>query len=114
MVAAVEDKGGELEEEYDGDAEGELVLLCFVVEHTHGQYCGGASADEGEEDKYGFRHSPTVVMGFPFVDAVDDEGCNVDNQEINNQKLIVHIHLKFSRPAASSKWYLTMPRSILV
>ena len=82
LVAEVEDKSGELEDEDDGDAEGELVLLGFVVEQSHCPNCGDAAADYGEEYKHRLRHSPAVVAGFPFVETVDDECRNVDNQEI--------------------------------
>ena len=96
LVAEVEDKGGKLQEQDDGDADGELVLLGFVVEQSHCPNCGDATADDSEEDKHRLRHSPAVVTGFPFVETVDDECRNVDNQEIKDQKFCSHCQLKLS------------------
>ena len=91
-----------------------------MAEEVHGQEGGGAAAECGEEEQRDLGDAtqlmlaPVAVMdSFPLVDTVGQECEQIDRKEIIGQSLCDYFHEKFSFPAATSKWYFTMPRSIM-
>ena len=63
---------------YHGDANVELFVQRLVAPHFDAQPCADAAADEGEQEEGGFGDAPLRFLGFKFVDAVDDEGDEVE------------------------------------
>ena len=66
---------------YQGDADVELGVLRLVAPCFHAEPCADAAAEEGEEDEGGFGDAPVGFPGFELVDAVDDEGDEVERYE---------------------------------
>lgn len=46
--------------------------------HFDAEPCADAATEEGEEDEGGFGDAPTGFLGFELVDAVGDEGDEVE------------------------------------
>ena len=68
-----------------GNAESELLVLGFVTEEVHAQESADAAAGDGQPDKGFFRDAQKKKNSIPFVDAVDEEGHNVDADEVNDE-----------------------------
>lgn len=68
-----------------GNAESELLVLGFVTEEVHAQESADAAAGDGQPDKGILGDAPLPSPGLPFVDAVDEEGHNVDADEVNDE-----------------------------
>ena len=63
---------------YHGYPNVELLVLCLVAPHLEAEPGSDTSADEGEEEKRGFGNAPTGFLGFAFVNAVGDEGDEIE------------------------------------
>ena len=63
---------------YHGYPNVKLLVLCLVAPHLEAEPGSDTSADEGEEEKRGFGNAPTGFLGFAFVNAVGDEGDEVE------------------------------------
>ena len=63
---------------YHGYPNVELLVLCLVAPHLETEPRSDASATEGEEEKRGFGNAPTGFLGFAFVNAVGDEGDEIE------------------------------------
>lgn len=61
-----------------GDADVELGVLRLVAPCFDAEPCADAAADEGKQDEGGFGDAPLRFLGFVLVDAVDDEGDEVE------------------------------------
>ena len=85
---------GEMEKEDEGEAVAETGMLGFVVPDFHAEEGTEAAAKEGNGDETGFRDAPFVMAGFPFVDAVQEEGNEVNRHKIE-QKAIYEIFSHF-------------------
>ena len=68
-----------------GNAESKLLVLGFVTEEVHAQESADAAAGDGQPDKGILGDAPLPSPGLPFVDAVDEEGHNVDADEVNDE-----------------------------
>ena len=76
---------GSLDEEDGGDSEGEFAVLRFVAEEAHAQEGADAAAGNGQPDEGVFGDAPLPSPGLPFVNAVDQEGQDIDADEIDNE-----------------------------
>ena len=63
---------------YHGYPNVELLVLCLVAPHLEAEPRTDTSADEGKEEKRGFGNAPTGFLGFAFVNAVGDEGDEIE------------------------------------
>ena len=73
-----------LDKEDGGNAENELPFLRFVPEEAHAHECADASADYGQPDEGFLRYAPLPLSGLPFVHPEDNEGQQIDADEIYN------------------------------
>lgn len=64
--------------DYQRDANVELFVLRLVAPHFDAQPCADAAADEGEQEEGGFENAPLRFLGLKFVDAVYDEGEEIE------------------------------------
>ena len=63
---------------YQGNADVELGVLRLVAPCFYAEPCADAAAEEGEQDESGFGDAPLRFLGFALVDAVGDEGDEVE------------------------------------
>ena len=75
---------GSLDKEDGGDAEGELAVLGLVAEEVHSQEGADAAAGDGQPDEGVFGDAPLPSPSLPFIDAVDQEGQDVEADEVYN------------------------------
>lgn len=61
-----------------GNAKSELLVLGFVTEEVHAQESADAAAGDGQPDKGILGNAPLPSPGLPFVDAIKEEGQDVD------------------------------------
>ena len=71
----------EMQCEYHWNPDVEFLVLRFVSPHLKTQPCANASADDGKQDERRFRNAPLRFLGLKFVDAVDDEGDEVEGEQ---------------------------------
>ena len=74
-----------MDEEDGGDAKGELAVLGFVAEEVHAHEGADAAAGNGQPDEGVFGDAPLPSPGLPFVDAVDQEGQDIDADEVDDE-----------------------------
>ena len=74
-----------MDEENGGDAEGELAVLGLVAEEVHAQESTDAAAGDSQPDEGVFGDAPLPSPGLPFVNAVDQEGQDIDADELDNE-----------------------------
>ena len=60
----------------------ELFVAGLVAEEAHGEEGGWGTTEEGKEDESGFGDAPTVMASLVFVEAVKEEGQEVDCEEV--------------------------------
>ena len=58
-----------------------FLVLRLVAPHLYAQPCTDTSAEDGEEQEGGFGEAPLRFLGLKLVDAVDDEGEEVEREE---------------------------------
>ena len=68
------------------DAEGELQVLGLVAEEVHAEEGSDAAADGRKKNKGSLGDAPFAPLGLPFVDAVEQEGQDVDDDKVVNEK----------------------------
>lgn len=73
--------GDDLQGNNHGDADVELLVLRLVAPHLQAQPCADTTADDGKQEEGGFGDAPLRFLGLKLVDAVDDEGEEVERQE---------------------------------
>lgn len=54
-----------------------------MMKAIHPYFCADTSTDKGEEEEGGLGNTPFAMDGPVFVDTVDNQGQNVDNNKIN-------------------------------
>ena len=74
-----------LSKEDGGNAKGELAVLGLVAEDVHPQEGADTAAGDGQPDEGVFRDAPLPSPGLPFIDAVDQEGQDVDADEVDDE-----------------------------
>ena len=74
-----------MDDEDGRDAEGELAVLGFVAEEIHAQEGADAAAGNGQPDEGVFRDAPLPFPGLPFVDAINQEGQDIDADEVDDE-----------------------------
>jgi len=62
----------------------ELLMLGLMVPHVHPQPRADAAADRRHPQQYTFWNPPPLPLRLPFVDAVEEEGEDVDNYEVKD------------------------------
>lgn len=77
-----ESEDGEVQEEDEGHPVAELIVAGLVAEEIHGEEGGRGAAEEGKEDESGFGDTPTAMSSLVFVEAVKEEGQEVDCEEV--------------------------------
>lgn len=71
----------EMQCEYHWNPDVEFLVLRFVSPHLEAEPCADTSADDGEQEEGGFGDAPLRFLGLKLVDAVDDEGEEVEREE---------------------------------
>ena len=74
-----------MDNENGGDSEGELAVLGLVTEEVHTQEGTDAAAGNGQPNEGVFRDAPLPSPGLPFVDAVEQEGQDVDADKVDDE-----------------------------
>ena len=64
------------------NAEVKLPFLCLVVKEIHAHKCADAATYDGHPDEGSLRYAPLPPAGLPFVNPEDQEGQNIDDDEI--------------------------------
>lgn len=77
-----ESEDGEVQEEDEGHPVAELIVASLVAEEVHGKEGRRRAAKEGKEEESGFGDAPTVMASLVFVEAVKEEGQEVDCEEV--------------------------------
>ncbi len=110
---------GNLQEKDNRHPVAELAVEGLVAEEVHRQEGGRRAAKRCEEKQRSLGDAAREVLAFlaitdslVLVDTVGDEGQQIDAYEVVCYKSC-YLHVKFSFPAATSKWYFAIPRSIL-
>ena len=101
LKSAVDEIGqGHLGQEYQREADGELLVLGLVVENAHAQQGADAAAEHGKQDQRRLRDAPFALPGLPLVEAIGQEGQEVDSDQIidynhacKNKNLFVYFAL---------------------
>ena len=60
-------------------------VLCFVTPRFHAQISSETATKKGDGDQTSFGNPPFIVAGFPFINAVEEEGNDVDRHEIEQK-----------------------------
>ncbi len=60
-------------------------MLGLVMPDFHAEKSTDTAAKEGNGEEAGFRDPPFIVAGFPFINAVEEEGNEVDCHEIEQK-----------------------------
>ena len=60
-------------------------MLGFMMEQVHAQECADAAAGNGQPNERVFRYAPLPSPGLPFVDAVEQEGQDIDADKVVNE-----------------------------
>lgn len=84
-----------MEKEDERKTETEFGMLGLVMPDFHAEKSTETAAQEGNGEKAGFRDTPFIVAGFPFINAVEEEGNEVDCREIEQQgkDYFSHLHI---------------------
>ena len=56
----------------------------FMMKAVHPRFCANASAGESENKKSGFGNPPAFFNRTAFVNAENNKGRYIDNNEIND------------------------------
>ena len=67
------------------NAEVKLPFLCLVVKEIHAHKCADAATYDGHPDEGSLRYAPLPPAGLPFVNPEDQEGQDIDDDEIYEQ-----------------------------
>ena len=67
------------------NAEVKLPFLCFMVKEIHAHECADATAYDGHPDEGSLRYAPLPPAGLPFVNPEDQEGQDIDDDEIDEE-----------------------------
>ena len=60
-------------------------MLGFVMPCFHAEPGTEAAAQESDSDETGFRDTPFVMAGFPFIDAIEKESHEVNRREVDQK-----------------------------
>ena len=71
------------------DAEGELLVLGLVAEKVHPKECSDAASNYSQPNESFFRDAPLPSPGLPFVDAIKEEGQDVNKYKVDGKVLEV-------------------------
>ena len=63
----------------------EFGVLCFVTPRFHAQISSETATKKGDGDQTSFGNPPFIVAGFPFINAIEEEGNDVDCHEIEQK-----------------------------
>lgn len=77
-----ESEDGEVQEEDEGHPVAELFVAGLVAEEVHGEEGSWGATEKGKEDESGFGDAPTFMASLVFVEAVKEEGQEVDCEEV--------------------------------
>ena len=61
-------------------------MLGLVVPHAHPQPRADAAADRRHSQQHALRNPPPRPLRLPLVDAVEEEGEDVDDEEVEDEK----------------------------
>ena len=56
-------------------------MPCLMVEEVHAREGAGEASGQGDKEEGPFGDAPAAMDGFPFVQAVEEKGENVDQEE---------------------------------
>ena len=56
-------------------------MTSLVVEEFHSEEGAEATADSGERQENALGNAPKVALSLPLVDAVDEEGDGIEDEE---------------------------------
>ena len=74
-----------MEEEDERKTVAETGMLGLVMPDFHAEKSTYTATKKGDGDQTGFRDTPFIVAGFPFINAVEEEGNEVDCHEIEQK-----------------------------
>jgi hypothetical protein len=57
----------------------ELLMLSLMPPDIHAEQCADTATDGCQYQQECFRYAPTALLGFPFINAIDEEGHDVDD-----------------------------------
>lgn len=91
-------EGRELKEQDQRDADDELQVLGLVTPDAHSQPSSDAATYDSKQQQCRLWYAPEVLLGLVFVDAIDDEGDDIDckdvidkDLDVEHKDLVVHI-----------------------
>ena len=67
-----------MEEEDERETVAETGMLGLVMPDFHAEKSTDTAAQEGNGEETGVRDTPFIVAGFPFINAVEEEGNDVE------------------------------------
>ena len=73
----------DLEEQNQWNAVFELLVQRLVMPDPDAEPCADAAADDGQAQQRGFADAAACPFGLPFVDAVGEEGDDIDGGEVD-------------------------------
>ena len=76
-----------LKYDYHRNAKLELLVHGLVVPHSHAQPSAYAAADDYHSQQGCLRDAPLGAFGFPLIDAIREEGDDIDGDKIDEYEL---------------------------
>ena len=74
-----------MEKEDERKTVAETGMLGLVMPRFHAQISSETATKKGDGDQTSFGNPPFIVAGFPFINAVEEEGNDVDCHEIEQK-----------------------------
>lgn len=74
-----------MEEEDERETVAETGMLGLVMPDFHAEKSTDTATKKGDGDQTSFGNPPFIVAGFPFINAVEKEGNDVDCHEIEQK-----------------------------